>query len=149
MPKPRLSRAAACAAVASLALATSAFATASSDTTIAVAPRIELAAPTPSPVAFPGITRVREDEPLPRGWVVVRRDVQITRGGEVAFAAFRMTCPKGKRWRSGADEGDILASVLDRDPRARKQSVLVMARFTTSEVRVGETASGTIYALCR
>jgi hypothetical protein len=149
MPKPRTVRAAACAAVASLVLATSALAAASSDTTIAVAPRIELGAPTPSPVAFPGITRVHEDEPLPRGWVVVRRDVRITRGGEVAFAAFRMTCPKGKTWRSGTDDGDILASVLDRDPRARKRSVLVMARFTTREVRAGETASGTIYALCR
>jgi hypothetical protein len=146
---PRISRAAACAAVASLLLATSAFATAPDATTIAVEPRIELAAPTPSPVAFPGVTRVREDEPLPRGWVVVRRDVRITRGGEVAFAAFRMTCPKGRSWRGGTDAGDILASVLDRDPRARKRSVLVMARFETSEVRVGETASGTVYALCR
>ena len=79
----------------------------------------------------------------------MRRDVRITRGGEVAFAALRMTCPKGKTWRSGADAGDIRASVLDRDPRSRKRSVLVMARFATGEVRVGETASGSVYALCR
>jgi hypothetical protein len=149
MPRYRSSRAAACAALTSLALATSAFATAPDATTIAVEPRIEFAAPTPSPVPFPGVTSVREDEPLPRGWVVVRRDVRITRGGEVAFAAFRMTCPKGKTWRSGTDAGDILASVLDRDPRSRKRSVLVMARFATSELRAGETASGAVYALCR
>jgi len=152
----RLSRVALCAAASSLALAAPPAAAAAgagaaetADSTISVSPRAQLAAPDSSPVTFPGVTRVRDGEPLPRGWVVVSRDVRITRGGEVAFAAFRMACPKGRTWRSGTSGGDILASVLDRNARAQKRSVLVMATFATSEVRVGETASGTVYALCR
>lgn len=146
MPSLRLGRAA-CAALASLCLGASGAEAA--DTTIAVSPRVQIAAPDSSPVTFPGVTRVRAGEALPRGWVVVSRDVRITRGGEVAFAAFRMTCPKGRTWRSGTASDDILASVLDRAPRSRKRSVLVMASFATSAVRVGESATGTVFALCR
>ncbi len=85
---------------------------------------------------------------LPRGWVVVGRRVRITRGDEPAFAALRMTCPKGKTWRSGIGSGEIGASVLTRDTRGQR-TVLVMATFSTADVRVGATATGTIYALCR
>jgi hypothetical protein len=146
--RPRLRRAAACAAVASLALAAPAAADAA-DTTITVSPRVVLAAPQESPVDFPGITRVVKGEVLPRNWVVVSRDVKIARGAEVAFAAFRMTCPGGKTWRGGTAGGDISASVLDRNALSRKPSVLVMAQFVTSAVRPGDTATGTVYALCR
>ncbi len=148
MSKLRFSRAALCAAAASLTLAAPAAAE-TADTAISVSPRTQLAAPAASPVTFPGVTRVREGEPLPRGWVVVSRDVRITRGGEVAFAAFRMTCPAGRTWRSGTSGGDVLANVLDRNARSQKRSVLVMATFATREVRVGEDATGTVYALCR
>ena len=60
----------------------------------------------------------------------------------------RMTCPKGKTWRSGTVGRDVGVSVLDRSARG-KRSVLVMATFSTSAVRVGERAAGTVYALCR
>lgn len=143
-------RASALAAVTSLALAGSAFGAATaSDTTIDVSPRVTVAAPDASPADFPGITKVHEGEPLPRLWVVVSRDVQITRGAEPAFAALKMTCPRGKTWRSGAASGDISAAVLDRNPRAGKRVVLVMASFSTSEIRPGQTATGTVHALCR
>jgi hypothetical protein len=147
MPPLRLGRAVVCAVLASLCLGASGAQAA--DTTISVSPRVEIAAPDASPVAFPGVTRVREGETLPRNWVVVGRDVRITRGNEVAFAAFRMTCPKGRSWRGGTTTGDILASVLTRSPLSRKPSVLVLASFATSAVRVGESATGTVYALCR
>jgi len=75
--------------------------------------------------------------------------VRITRGGEVAFGALRMTCPRGKTWRSGRATGEIGASVLDRNARSGKTSVLVMATFTTRDVRMGETATGAVLALCR
>jgi hypothetical protein len=151
MPFARTRRAAAGAAavLAMLALGAPAFASAPSDTTISVSPRVETPAPGASPVDFPGVTTVREGRALPRGWVVVGRDVRITRGDEPAFAALRMTCPKGKTWRSGTASGDIGASLLDRNARTGKRSVLVMATFATSGVRVGETAAGTVFALCR
>ena len=147
MPFPAVARAAACTAAA-LALAVPAIAAQpAADTTIVVSPREQLAARAVSPVDFPGISVVRKGQPLPRGWVVVRRDVTITRGAEVASGAFRMTCPKRRTWRSGTASGDILASVLDRS--SRKRSVLVLASFPARDVQTGETAAGTVFALCR
>jgi len=146
MPFPRTTRAFAC-AVAALALATPALAAQAPDSTITVSPREQITAPAASPADFPGVSGVRAGVALPRGWVVVGRDVKMTRGGEVAYGAFRMTCPKGKTWRSATASDDILASVLDRSPR--KRSVLVLATFPTSDVKVGETAAGTVYSLCR
>ncbi|MDX6679646.1 MAG: hypothetical protein QOE31_3698 [Solirubrobacteraceae bacterium] len=150
MPSPRLRRATVCAVAVAAALSLGApGAAVAADTTLSVSPSVRIAAPDSSPVTFPGITRVREGETLPRNWVVVSRDVRITRGGEVAAAAFRMTCPKGRTWRGGTASGDILASVLERNPLSRKHSVLVMASFATSAVRIGESATGTVFALCR
>jgi hypothetical protein len=138
------------AAAVSLTIGAPAFAAATaSDTTISVAPRVEIAAPGSSPADFPGITKVREGERLPRLWVVVSRNVRMERGAEVAYAVLRMTCPKGKTWRSGTTTGDITGGVLDRNARAGKRSVLVMASFSTSRIRAGETASGKVLALCR
>jgi hypothetical protein len=146
MPCLAIRRAAAC-AVAALALAAPAIAAQAADTTIVVSPREQLAARAVSPADFPGVSVVRKGQPLPRGWVVVQRDVRITRGAEVASGAFRMTCPKSRTWRSGTASGDILASVLDRSPR--KRSVLVLATFGARDVQPGETAAGTVFALCR
>jgi len=60
-----------------------------------------------------------------------------------------MTCPAHRTWRSGASSGEIGASVLDRNPRADKRSVLVMATFPAREISAGETAAGSVLALCR
>ncbi len=145
---PAIPRACACALALCLLSSATALASTTSDTSIDVAPRVETAAPAASPATFPGVTSVRAGARLPRGWVVVGRDVEITRGDEPAFAALRMTCPKGTSWRSGTADGEIGLSILDRSARG-KRSVLVMAKFSTSEVAVGEVAAGTVYALCR
>ncbi len=118
------------------------------DTTMAVSPRVLIAAPARSPVDFPGVPRARAGRPLPRGYVAVARDVRITRGGEVAYAALRMACPARRTWRTAAVDGELGASVLDRVV-SRKRSVLVMATVDTRLTAPGETATGTIYALCR
>lgn len=119
-----------------------------SDTTAAVSPRAVLTAPDRSPVDFPGAPKARAGDPLPEGYVAVARDVRLTRGAEVAYAALRMTCPKGKTWHTGAAGGDIAVSVLDRAVSS-KRSVLVMASYDARATALGETAAGTIYALCR
>jgi hypothetical protein len=135
--------------VAALAGAVGAFAAAGgSATTIAVTPRVLSAAPARSPVDFPGVAQARAGEPLPAGYVAVARDVRISRGAEAAYAALRMTCPNGRTWRTGAATGDIAMSVLDRAVSG-KRSVLVMASFGAHATALGETAAGTIYALCR
>jgi hypothetical protein len=59
----------------------------------------------------------------------------------------RMRCPTGRSWRTAAVSGDIGVSVLDRRA-AGKRSVLVLAA-AAPRVAVGDTATGTIFALCR
>jgi hypothetical protein len=59
-----------------------------------------------------------------------------------------MTCPRGKTWRTGTSSGAIAVSVLDRVV-SHKRGVLVMARLDTRRTALGETAAGTVYALCR
>lgn len=148
-PIPR--RAARAALVLTAALATAggvALAADGGPTTISVSPRVLVAAPQDSPADFPGVGRARAGRPLPAGYVAVARDVRITRGGEAAYAALRMTCPRGKTWRTGAAAGALGLSVLDRTVSG-KRSVLVMATYDRRDTALGQTAAGTIYALCR
>jgi hypothetical protein len=149
MSSTRFTRAAAAlmATVAALGGAAIAIAEAPADTTMSVSPRTSVAAPARSPIGFPGIPGVAAGRPLPKGYVAVARDVRITRGGETAFAAMRMTCPAGKSWRTGAVSGDVGVSVLDRRI-AGKRSVLVLAS-AAPRIAAGDTATGTVFALCR
>jgi hypothetical protein len=147
MSSVRFTRVAAAASIVALGLAASAGAQAPEATTISVAPRVLIAAPQKSPVDFPGVAKARAGQALPAGYVAVAREVRIARGAETAFAALRMTCPKGKTWRTGASEGDIGLSVLDRRVTG-KRSVLVLAAAAPS-VQRGATAAGTVYSLCR
>jgi hypothetical protein len=148
MSSVRFTRVAAAASVVALGLAASAGAQApTEDTTISVAPRTLIAAPQKSPVDFPGVAKARAGQPLPRGYVAVAREVKIARGAEVAYAAMRMTCPTGKTWRTGASSGELGLSVLDRRVTG-KRAVLVLVSAAPSVAR-GDTATGTVYALCR
>jgi hypothetical protein len=117
-------------------------------TSISVSPRTLIAAPQDSPADFPGVAKARAGAPLPKGYAVVARDVRITRGGEAAYAALRMVCPRGKSWRTGTATGDVGLTVLDRTV-SKKRSVLVMATYGRSTTALGQTAAGTLYALCR
>jgi hypothetical protein len=117
-------------------------------TTISVSPRVLVAAPQDSPADFPGVAKARAGTPLPHGYVAVGRDVRITRGGEAAYAALRLTCPRGKTWRTGTATGNVGLTVLDRTV-SKKRSVLVMATYDRNTTSLGQTAAGTVYALCR
>jgi hypothetical protein len=117
-------------------------------TTIAVSPRVLIAAPADSPADFPGVGKVRSGAPLLRNYAVAARDVRFVRGSEAASAAFRMSCPPGKTWRAGTASGDVDVAVLDRTV-SKKRPVLVVASFDAAQTAVGQTAAGTIYALCR
>jgi hypothetical protein len=136
------------ACVAAIAAAGVAAAQAPADTTMSVSPRTFVAAPARSPVDFPGVRGAAAGRPLPKGYVAVARDVRITRGTEIAFAAMRMTCPEGKTWRTGAASGGVALSVLDRRI-AGKRSVLVLAGAAPRAAAAAATATGTVFALCR
>ena len=118
------------------------------DTTMSVSPREVIAAPRDSSADFPGVARARAGDPLPRGYVAVGRDVRITRGGDAAFAALRLVCPRAKTWRTGTATGAVGLTVLDRTVTG-KRSLLVMATYDAQETALGQTAAGTVYALCR
>ena len=150
MSSSKISRRGALAGLVAFAAATGAAVAASSgpDTTMSVSPRVLIVAPERSPAGFPGVGKVKAGEPLPRGYAVAARDVRFVRGGEVAHAALRMACPKGKTWRAGSASGDVDVAVLDRTV-SKKRSVLVMASFRAAATAVGQTAAGTIHALCR
>jgi hypothetical protein len=145
---PAVRRAGALALVLALAPAVVAYAAGGADTTIAVSPRVLVAAPDRSPVDFPGVAKARAGRPLPADHAAVGRVVRITRGREVAHAALRMTCPRGTTWRSAAPTGEIGLTVLDRVVSG-KRSVLVMATLNTGATAAGDTATGAVYALCR
>ena len=140
-----LAIAAPAAAAASVAVAVAAGDT---PTTISVSPRVLIAAPQDSPADFPGVPKARAGAPLPRGYVAAGRDVRITRGAEAAHAALRLSCPRGRTWRTGAATGNVDLTVLDRTV-SQKRSVLVMATYDRSTTSLGQTAAGTLYALCR
>lgn len=116
------------------------------NTTMSVTPRTLITAPQKSPIDFPGVSSARAGRPLAKGYVAVARGVTITPGDETAFAALRLTCPKGKTWRTGGSAGAVGFSVLDRRVSG-KRSVLVLV--TAAPQAAGETASGTVFALCR
>ena len=145
---PRRARRAALLTIATLATAGGVAVADGGPTTMSVSARESIASPQDSPADFPGVAKARAGKPLPRGYVAVGRDVRFTRGGEVAYAALRMTCPRGKTWRTGAATGDVGVTVLDRTV-SKKRSVLVMATYDTNTTALGQTAAGTIYALCR
>jgi hypothetical protein len=145
--RPSRAAAAVVAGIATFGLAGPATAQAPADTTMSVSPRTFVAAPAPSPLDFPGVRGVAAGRPLPKGYVAVARDVRISRGGETAFAAMRMTCPKGRTWRTAGASGEVVVSVLDRRV-AGKRSVLVLAS-AVPRVAAGDTATGTIFTLCR
>jgi hypothetical protein len=111
-----------------------------------------LAAPARSPIDFPGARNLRQGEPLPAGDVVVARQVAITRGDDPAQAAVTLTCPPRLRVRS-AGASEIPKGVVAQLPRSRagyrgRRSVRVVTDFDARAVARGQTASGTLYALC-
>jgi hypothetical protein len=127
------------------------------DTTSSVGPRVLTSAPAPSPVHFPGVPAARAGEPLPRGYVAVGHDVSITRGKALAYPAFTLRCPAGKRLKTFAARGEVAPQIVGRSPFVRrrefgyrnKPSWGVVVDFDVRAVGVGDTAAGTVYGLCR
>jgi hypothetical protein len=121
-------------------------------TQITVGAASVLAAPARSPIDFPGARDARQGAPLPTGEVVVARQVAITRGDDPAQATVTLTCPPRMRVRS-AGASEIPRGVAAQLPRTRagyrgRRSVRVVTDFDARAVAKGQTASGTLYALC-
>jgi hypothetical protein len=139
----------AAAAVCLAAAGTAVAATSGADSTITVSPRTTVAsAPDNSPIDFAGASDARRGKPLPKGNVVVGRAAKFERGSEVAYATLTMSCPSGKALRTLGRTGGVAPQVMHPIHYVGKRSVEVLVTYDASKVKVGDTADGTVLALC-
>lgn len=147
LPAPRtaaaaLSAAAACACALAGAVATPLASAAT------ISPQAELRAPRTFPVDMVG--GFRQGERIPKGWVLLRRTVELAPGERRAETTF--TCARRMRIRSLAlnDPSDI-GFVVPRDqPRYTRSSRLRLELFPSPQARQEHRpARGRAYVLCR
>lgn len=112
-----------------------------------VSPQTEIRPPKRFPVAMPG--GFRQGARIPRGHVLLRRSVAITRSDGKRNIVFR--CPGGRRVRTiaGNDPSPVGLGV-DRDqlPYTRRSRLRLFV-YAAPMVERGETARGRVYVLCR
>ena len=137
--RPAIALLATCAAVASLPAAPA--------EAFEVSSQAEIRPPKRFPVAMPG--GFKQGARIPRGHVLLRRSVAITRADGKRNIVFR--CPDGRRVRTiaGNDPSPVGLGV-DRDqlPYTRRSRLRLFV-YAAPMVERGETARGRVYVLCR
>jgi hypothetical protein len=119
------------------------------DTQISISSRTTVAsAGQKSPVDVGGVRAVRAGRDVPAGYVLIGRQVKITRGTQAAYGALTMRCPAGKTLRGLANQGKVGFSVIGRG-YDHKRFVDVLATFNANLTPAGRTVEGTILAVCR
>jgi len=111
-------------------------------TTVAVDSLATLKAGDTSPADVPGVKALRAGKPIPAGYQLIGRKVQITRGTSNAGAALRFTCPGTTRLRSFAVSGRA-------GFQAPTAYVGKKATWIISTPAGGASSSGSVYAACR
>lgn len=147
MPSVRSALLLALGAAAATAALASAQDAAPSETTVTVGPRTVLAPPATSPVDAPGTPAVRRGRRIPAGYRIVARKVAITRGSDTAGAWFRLQCPTGTRTRTiaSSEAGRVGVGIVG----AYHRTFVYVFAPPTPKLRRGETATGTVYLVCR
>jgi hypothetical protein len=132
--------------VAALAItATSALGAGKTDTVVTIKPARELAAGSISPFDAAGVKAIRRGKPIPAGYRIVARDVSIARGSQAGWGAVRLQCPKGTKTRTLARTGQVGPQLV-----GKYHSTFVYALVDDGpSVKPGQTASGTVYLVCR
>jgi len=128
-------------------------------TEISVAPRVTILAPAVSPIDVGGVPEVRAGKALPTGYRLIGRRVTIKRGTDLAAAQIRLSCPPSTRSRGlladNGNSGGHIYEQLWRTGRGRDQATGQAYDFhdvvaqAPPTLKVGESASGTVYILCR
>ena len=112
-------------------------------TTVTVGSTTQLVAGDRAPFDAPGVSAIRAGRPIPAGYVLLGRKVEVDRGTNVAGAAMHVFCPGAKRLRTfGVTGGAGFQSTSDYV--GRRSTVIV----SLPSGRV-QHSSGTIYAVCR
>ena len=113
-----------------------------------VSSQVEIRPPKRFPVAMPG--GFKRGARIPRGHVLLRRSVAITRGEGRRNITF--TCPGGRRVRTIAtnDPSPVGIGIGD-DMRnyTRRSKLRLFVYAAPTLVEPGETARGRVYVLCR
>jgi hypothetical protein len=126
-------------------------------TGMTVGPRVELPAGAINPTEFPGVHDDRRGQPIPSRFRAISYAVSITRGTTETYPTFTVRCPAGRTLFTFASTGGIGPQIVGYTPFIRrrgfdysgKSSWGVVADYNRRDVKVGETVTGTVYALCR
>ena len=113
------------------------------DTQITVGAITTLNAGDRAPFDAPGVRAIRRGQPIPRGYVLVGRKIDIKRGRNAAGAGLRYRCPGNKRLRTFGETGQ--AGFRASTSYEGRRSTYV---FALGDARQ-EESSGTLYAVCR
>ena len=133
------------AAVAATGATAAVAAAADGDAQITVGPQVTLRAGEPAPFDAAGVRAVRRGKPIPQGYVLVGRRVTVDRGavGSVG-AAFKLSCPGGKRARTLGATGQNGPSLIgDRYVGHRDVRVAVWSPPRAPQ------STGMSYVVCR
>jgi hypothetical protein len=118
-------------------------AVADSPTTVTVGSTTQLVAGDRAPFDAPGVRAIRAGKPVPAGYVLVGRKVDVDRGTNAAGAAIHMFCPGAKRLRTFGVTGNAGFQITS-DYVGHRSTVIV----SLPDGRRAHT-SGTVYAVCR
>ena len=113
-----------------------------------VSSQAEIRPPKRFPVAMPG--GFKQGARIPRGHVLLRRSVAITRGDGRRNIVFR--CPGGRRVRTiASNDPSPVGLGVDSDqlPYTRRSRLRLFVYAAPTLVEPGETARGRVYVLCR
>jgi hypothetical protein len=120
------------------------------DTQISISSRTTVAsAGQKSPVDVGGVRAVRAGRDVPAGYVLIGRQVKITRGTQAAYGALTMRCPAGKTLRGLARQGKVGLNVMGLGHYDHKRFVNVLVTFDANNTPAGQTVEGAILAVCR
>lgn len=148
LPEPRTAAAALSAAAACACALAGGAAAVEPAFAATISPQSELRAPRTFPVDMFG--GYRQGQRIPRGFVLLRRSVELAPGERRAETTFR--CPGGRRVRSLAlnDPSDIGFVVPSDQAKYTRRSTLRLQLFPSPDARrENRPARGRAYVLCR
>ena len=97
-----------------------------------------------APFDAPGVKAIRRGKAIPRGYRLIGRQVDITRGARTAGAALTFRCPRGTTIRTFGIVGNAGFAAADRHYAGHRQTTV----FSFAPPRLPH-ATGTVYAVCR
>jgi hypothetical protein len=97
-----------------------------------------------APFDAAGVKAIRRGKPIPAGYRLIGRQVDITRGASAAGAALTFRCPQGKTLRTFGTIGNAGFTATSRTYPGHRQTTIVS--FAPPQL---QRATGTVYAVCR